>query len=122
MKKDFPYYLSLQSFCSDLAESITFSNIDFLINAMESESYNSLPKNEKESEAFRSVYQSFFLFDRNNELLHYLIFDYKISEANSIDKIKVSDTVKAMFEARNLSSELSTELEDGNKPNKKVKL
>lgn len=114
--------LCFNSFCSDLADSITSNRIDIIKKTMESEFYGSIPKEEKEFEAFKTVYQSFFLFGTNNELLQYLIFDYKISEKNSINKIKVNHTVKAMFQARNLKSELSSELEDGGKPNKKLKV
>lgn len=122
MKKDFAYLFSFNLFCSELADSITSNNISLIKKAMNSPAYGSLIKEEKEFEAFKTVYQSVFLFGNNNELLQYLIFDYKISEVNSIDKIKVDDKVKAMFQARNLSNELSTELDDKNKPNKKLKV
>ncbi len=111
---------------SDLNDAINDNNISAIKDIILSEKYPKVSKDKKEEIIFNNVATLFADKDMSKakEVLDYLIFDYKISEENSINKIvfHVDERIKQMFKVRDMKEELNTELKDTLSTNKKIKL
>ncbi len=95
-----------------VSAALVDNDIPAIKNLFLSNSYNKLTKKEKEKQIFYTIYME-SLTERNvDEFLKYIIFDYKISEENSILNITdLTNHVKNMFDSRKLNAELSLELD-----------
>lgn len=72
--------------------------------------YCSLTTDQKEEYIFSGANFPFYYGKKGESLLSYLIFEYKIKEENSLNKIGSYKTkeVESMFKARELNDELDT--------------
>jgi len=97
------------------------NNIDEIEKILNSPIFSVLPKSELEHYTFRAAYFNLGK-NPNNDILKYLIFDYKIKKEVSIDLIEgdIIPLVQQMFESRILKSELSQELDTTNLKNNKT--
>jgi hypothetical protein len=126
------YTKQIGRFCSEIVQAIDDNNINKLIDIINSDKYDKLTLNEKESHAFISVYISY-----NKEMLQHLIFEYNIKENNSIEHIKdtsagivqildvngLKEEITHMFTTRRLNDELASELDTNlDKPTNKLKI
>jgi hypothetical protein len=114
--------LSAGQFVRKLNDAIKKNDTSVIKEIMSPEFCPKFKKNVKEQMIFNNVVRSSISKFVGNDFLNYLIFDYKISEANSIEQIQVSDKIKAMFQARKLDEELRTELVDTKSQFKKPKV
>jgi hypothetical protein len=116
------YFIKRDLFWSKLNHVVGNNDLDQFKEIMTSQEFKIIPHYHKEYYAFYTSYINFK--DKHNDILIYLIFDYNISESNSIDKISVGvvDTVKQMFESRKINIELNQELIENFNPNKKTKV
>jgi hypothetical protein len=72
--------------------------------------YKSLTNDQKETFIFDGIIFYYNLLGTGEKLVDYIIFDYKISENNSIDKIDVDKEIIELFKIRQLKEELGKEL------------
>lgn len=81
-------------------------------------------QDQREKHVFGILSDEFFYFDKGLDLLKYLIYEYKISEDNSINLIKddIKKTIESMFEVRKLNEELKFNLENNEYIKKKIKV
>lgn len=83
-----------------------------------------ITKEERESCLFSEAYIAFKNYRKGEDILKYLIFEYKITEDNSINKFEFNSepTIKQMFETRKLQEELTSELNLNNTVSTKFKI
>lgn len=110
--------LTVSQFVKNLNEAIKVNNTDFIKVLMNPNEFVTLKNKQREQLIFYYAATS-FISTGKGDFLHYLIFDYKISEENSINNPSeaVDDSVIKMFEARKLKEQLNIELNHkNNKP------
>lgn len=107
--------------------AIHSNNMDLVKNMLLLDNFHDVPKEQREGYAFSTSYFAFTEYGYDN-VIKYLIFDYNISEANSIAVLSQMDIglnidpiIKQMFESNKLNYELNFELEK-NKENLEKKL
>jgi hypothetical protein len=109
--------------------AIHSNNMNLIKDMLLIENFHDVPKEQREGYAFSTSYFAFTEYGYDN-VIKYLIFDYNISEANSIGVLAQMDIglnidprVKQMFESNKLNQELNAELENNNeKYSKKPKV
>lgn len=109
---------------SAILNAICDNDLEYVQRILTTNCYETLDQNEKEKQVFYSIYDNALsgVYDLE-PFLKYIIFDYKISEENSINDIPdLANKVKDMFVTRRLNEELSAELVNNNQPNKKPKV
>lgn len=117
--------LEFIDFITDVIKAIEKNNIDRILQIFDSTDYPSLTLDKKEELIFQKVLGSFTFKNIGEEILNYLIFNYKIKEENSINTIigEVEPIIKEMFEKRTLNDELNTDLQvQKNKSQNKIKI
>jgi hypothetical protein len=100
-----------------LENAVKVNNIEIITEIMNPNYLPNLTKEDKELKIFNKLYYIFSTFNMAENFLEYLIFDYNISAANSIDKTtnRLHPKIKAMFEIRELNVELNTNDKIGKK-------
>jgi len=101
-----------------LQESVNKNDPKIIDKILKFNNYIDMTKSDVEKKVFAL---SYFLFEqfKNDMPIKHLIFNYKISEANSIDiSVDINPNIKNMFENRKLNSDLKSNL-NKNKQNKK---
>lgn len=114
--------LAMGQFIKALNDAININDTSIIKELVSPKFCNHLTQDEKEQMIFRHLKKPLLGQFPPNDFLHYLIFDYNISEKNSIESFQVTDEIKAMFQARKLDEELRTELEDSKSQTKKPKV
>jgi hypothetical protein len=111
-EKCMKYYSARDVFVNSVVNSIEHNSVATLEYLMSSSLFSVLSEDEKQSLAFQATYLS---LDKNptNDILKYLVFDYRIKEEMSINLIidEVHPIVKDMFDTRRLNDELVSELD-----------
>lgn len=97
------------------------NNIEEIQHILFSDCYPGLTQSEKETNIFIIANDLLETKELGQDVLKYLIFDYKIKENLPFKSFHTKE-VNAMFESRNLNNELINELEDLNGTNKKLKI
>jgi hypothetical protein len=114
---------SMVSYVLNIMLDDDINPIKDILFANSNSSYNLLTQQEKEQQIFCAMYREYLLDETNEHFLRYMIFDYNISEENSIHNITdLNDTVKNMFENRKLNVELNSELNIQANISKKAKI
>lgn len=115
-------------------EASRTKDMDIIKKFLSEDNYPNISKDEKEKEIFIQTITCMMMFKIPQDILYYLVWDYKISEANSINNINIGEPetqqAERMFAKRKamldfhteLTGELNKNLEDSNKPNKKLKV
>lgn len=114
--------LSIGEFIKKLNAAMKINDTSAIKELMLPEFCPKITHDKKEQMIFKHVSTSAVSKLIGKDFLHYLIFEYKISEANSIDSITVDDKIEGMFQARKLDEELRTELVDTKNQVKKPKV
>lgn len=99
-------------------------NMKHIQDLLLADDFRGIPKDQREAYAFSSAYHIFTSLD-NDKTLRYLIFDYKVSESNTINclsSIKIDTRVKKMFEMRKLNQGLNNELINEKDNTNKIKI
>lgn len=113
-----------------LYKAVTENDIAFIRKFLHP-NYSKLTLEDRELKIFQHACLQFSQSNLGREILHYLIFDYKISEENSLNKeneidaangFTANDEVKKMFQIRRLNNELETDLKDCGKFSKRPKI
>ena len=116
---------------SDISEITTMvdkaiqSNDTKIIDSVfDQNKYPNLKQEEKEKHIFTYVSLKFSLFDKGENILQYLIFDYKINLDNSLNNMKehLDEKTQSMFQRRILNDDLHSELKVSDKFGKTMKV
>lgn len=101
-------------------------NLEIIKKTLTNKCYENLTQDEKEEAVFLAIYHECIFESKDDKFLKYIIFDYKIKEEISVEKILKDDLdqkVKVMFDTRRLNEELNHELDSyQNTPLNKLKL
>jgi hypothetical protein len=101
-----------------ISESEYYKNIDKVKECLLNTNFKYLDQAKKERLIFQEAIAYLNYRKTSYPLLHYLIFDYRISEINSIDTVNHNfvdvEKAKEMFAQRKLNDELQKELEIDN--------
>jgi len=116
--------LDLMGFVTEVMNGVKTNNTAIISEIMMPDKYPKVSKDKKEEIMFNNAATLFNTQNIGQAFLHYLIFDYRISEENSINKIMVAvdDRIKQMFKIRELKSELNAELKTSEINQKKSKV
>jgi ArsR family metal-binding transcriptional regulator len=108
--------LEFIDFLTNVIEAMEQNNIKRILQLFDSTDYPSLTLDKREELIFQKILASFTLKNVGEEILNYLIFDYKIKEENSINTLtgEVEQKIKEMFEKRKINDALVKELDDRN--------
>lgn len=105
-------------------EAIYANNIDMAKIILCSDDFSHISLEDKEWALFLSAHIGVKHNGRGENILKYLIFDYKINEENSLNKFTHLDdsclTLKRMFESRKLQEEINCELNSNETIQKKT--
>ncbi len=104
-------YVARDLLFTEVNKHIKNNNLDGIKGILKSSAFSILPKAEVEHSVFRSIYYEYDKYS-NQDILKYLIFDYKIPEEVSIDLLQgdIDPIVKSMFQTRKLKEELTQDL------------
>lgn len=106
--------------------SFNNNDLDTMKSILNSENYPSLTQLQKETEVFNALCHCFTYgneSDVGNDLLKYIIFEYKITEDVCLVLDNKHKLINDMFQARKLNEELNQELAGNDTVlKKKVKL
>lgn len=126
------YRYQIGRFGTDIGQEIYENNVDKFTKIINSEQYDKLTLDDKETQAFIAVYISY-----NKEILRHLVFNYKIKEKNSIEHFKdmnaatikmlevngFKEEITHMFTIRRLNDDLASQLDTKlDKPTNKLKI
>lgn len=116
-------YYVIQRIHQEVGVAIDANNVEMINDILINKKYSPLEQNEKEQQVFMAVEISFKHEAIGEDILKFLIFDYNISDDNSIKIISANTTeyIKSLFEIRNLNSDLIAELSLNKEKNKKLK-
>lgn len=116
-------YYVIQRIHQEVGIAIDANNIEMIKDILINKKYSPLDQNEKERQVFMAVEISFKHEGISEDILKFIIFDYNISEDNSIKIISANtnEYIKNLFEIRKLNSNLSAELSSNKERNKKLK-
>ena len=119
-------FYSIQLIHQEVGLAIDSNNIEQIKTIIFSKTYPEVSQDNKEKEVFNALMRSFNYDGEGEDLLKYLIFEYEISEVNSLRDIPNEDKyehIKSLFTLRDLSNSLSRELSSKtSNHNKKLKV
>jgi hypothetical protein len=118
-------FYSIQLIHQEVGLAIDSNDIEQLKKIIFNKKYLEVSQDEKEQQAFIAIMHSFNYDGQGENLLKYIIFDYKISEENSLKDLPNEDKyqyIKSLFTLRNLNKSLSMELPSKKDNNKKLKV
>jgi hypothetical protein len=114
--------LLIESLYKEIKEAILIDDITIVNKIMNNSKYENLTLEQKETFIFDGISSYYNLFGTGKILVDYIIFEYKISEANSLNKTDCDQELIEMFKIRQLQEELVQELEVKKAISKKVKI
>ncbi len=108
-------------------DAIIKNNKNLITDVFQNKELDIISKEEKEVSIFSTVYYDCKVpevKDNAFNIMHYLIFDYKINEENAIKNIDHFDNeiIKNMFKTRKIKNELNSELNNNHIVTKKPKI
>lgn len=123
MKKNVIKYHEAGQLINKVDRAILENDLETVKQILINNCYEHLTQQEKEQTLFYSIYSQSFASDNAAPFLKYIIFDYKISEGNSITNIpELSEKIRNMFENRKLNEALSNELHSNEQTSKRLKV
>jgi hypothetical protein len=104
--------LDFWSFANEVEQIMSSGNLDKLVELIHEKNYLTLDNVTKERQLFYiavNTINTFGPFDNGIKVLNYLIFDYNITEENSLNYIpaKLKKHVEPLFTTRSLNKELN---------------